>query len=96
MASVSSASGTMTALPAKILSAGRVCPVAVPGMSRMPTASAWVTPMPMTSSSFKLESTPLQGWSPLFLYLHYGVELMYEIAVFNLVGLISTQTSIFC
>ena len=48
-AGVSSASGTMTALPAKILSAARVCPVAVPGMSRMPTASAWVTPMPMTS-----------------------------------------------
>ena len=51
MASVSSASGTMTALPAKIPSAARVCPVAVPGMSTMPTASAWVTPMPMTSST---------------------------------------------
>ena len=26
-----------------------VCQVAVPGMSRMPTASAWVTPMQKTS-----------------------------------------------
>jgi hypothetical protein len=51
MASVSSASGTMTALPVKLHSAARVRPVAVPGMSRMPTASAWVTPTPMTSMS---------------------------------------------
>jgi hypothetical protein len=37
--------------PAKIPSAARVCPVVVPGRSRMPTASAWVIPTPMTSST---------------------------------------------
>ena len=49
MASISSASGTMTALPAKIRSAARVSPAAATGMGR--TATAWVTPTSTTSIS---------------------------------------------
>jgi hypothetical protein len=48
MASVSSARGKMTALPAKIRSAARVHPAAATGMGR--TATAWVTPTSTTSS----------------------------------------------
>jgi hypothetical protein len=57
MASVSSASRQMTALPAKIRSAARVRSAAMTGMGR--TATAWVTPTSTTSISIIRASVSL-------------------------------------